>query len=164
MTTGSLYYLTTTGCNIMSAHVLCQHSPLDGHTHITVMAGGGNKSCQTKQGNRPKPSKGKEKKEKKNLLVKFTFIFKYQNFSHVQSTVRLLISNFRCVLNAVCFLPGNSPVSEFYMLTFRNTLSVPSSYLSTYEGGTDSVPKHRHIKFRSRGITQKEAYNSKTPW
>jgi len=27
----------------------------------------------------------------------------------------------------VCFLLGNSPASEFYMLTFRNTLSVPSS-------------------------------------
>jgi hypothetical protein len=38
-----------------------------------------------------------------------------------------LISNFRHVLNVVCFLLGNSPVSEFYMLTFQNTLSVPSS-------------------------------------
>jgi len=38
-----------------------------------------------------------------------------------------LISNFRNVLNAVCFLPGNSPASEFYMPTFWNTLSVPSS-------------------------------------
>jgi hypothetical protein len=27
----------------------------------------------------------------------------------------------------VRFLLGNSPVSEFYMPTFRNTLSVPSS-------------------------------------
>jgi hypothetical protein len=27
----------------------------------------------------------------------------------------------------VCFLPGNSPASEFYMPTFRNTPSVPSS-------------------------------------
>jgi hypothetical protein len=30
-------------------------------------------------------------------------------------------------LNVVCFLPGNSPASEFCMPTFRNTLSVPSS-------------------------------------
>ena len=29
--------------------------------------------------------------------------------------------------NKVCFLLGNSPASEFYMRTFRNTLSVPSS-------------------------------------
>jgi hypothetical protein len=38
-----------------------------------------------------------------------------------------LNSNFRRVLYVVCFLLGNSPASEFYMLTFRNTLSVPSS-------------------------------------
>jgi len=37
-----------------------------------------------------------------------------------------LISNFRRVLNVVLFLMGNSPASEFYMPTFRNTLSVPS--------------------------------------
>jgi len=34
-----------------------------------------------------------------------------------------LISNFRRVLYVVCFLFGNSPASEFYMPTFRNTLS-----------------------------------------
>jgi len=39
----------------------------------------------------------------------------------------VLISNFRCVLTVVCFLLGNSPASEFYMPTFWNTLSVPSS-------------------------------------
>jgi hypothetical protein len=37
----------------------------------------------------------------------------------------ILISNFRCVLNVVCFLLGNSAASEFDMPTFRNT--VPSS-------------------------------------
>ena len=31
-------------------------------------------------------------------------------------------------MNVVIFLLGNSPTSEFYMPTFRNTLSVPSSY------------------------------------
>ena len=30
--------------------------------------------------------------------------------------------HFRHVLNVVCFLPGNSPASEFYMPTFRNIL------------------------------------------
>ena len=40
---------------------------------------------------------------------------------------RFLISNFRRVLIPVCFLLGNSPASEFYMPTFRNILSVPSS-------------------------------------
>ena len=38
-----------------------------------------------------------------------------------------LISNFRRVVSVVCFLVGNSLASEFYMLTFQNTLSVPSS-------------------------------------
>jgi hypothetical protein len=38
-----------------------------------------------------------------------------------------LISNFCHVLYVVCFLLGNSPASEFYMPTFQNTLSVPSS-------------------------------------
>jgi len=38
-----------------------------------------------------------------------------------------LISNFRRVLNFVCFLLGNSPASKSYIPTFRNTLSVPSS-------------------------------------
>jgi len=35
------------------------------------------------------------------------------------------------------FFLDNSPVSEFYMSTFRNTLSVPSSYLPAYEDGTE---------------------------
>jgi hypothetical protein len=39
----------------------------------------------------------------------------------------------------VCFLLGNFAVSEFYVPTFQNTLSVPSSYLSAYEDGTDRV-------------------------
>jgi hypothetical protein len=33
-----------------------------------------------------------------------------------------LMSNFRRILNVVCFLLGNSPAYEFYILTFRNTL------------------------------------------
>jgi hypothetical protein len=76
-----------------------------------------------------------------------------------------LITNFRRVLNVVCFLLGNSLASEFYMPTFRNTLFHLhrrvgiSSYLPAYEYGTDSVPKRWHIKFRCWGITQKKAYN-----
>ena len=34
----------------------------------------------------------------------------------------IVISNFRPVLNVVCFLLGDSPASEIYMPTFRNTL------------------------------------------
>ena len=59
-----------------------------------------------------------------------------------------LISNFRCVLNVACFLLGNSPASEFYMPTFRNTvcfifigrqLRVEWFYtqLPAYEDGTE---------------------------
>jgi len=66
-----------------------------------------------------------------------------KTFSSVEYFDKFLISNFCCVQNVVCFLLGNSPASEFYMPTFQNTLSVPSSY----------------IKFRRRGITQKKAYN-----
>ena len=40
-----------------------------------------------------------------------------------------LISNFRLVVDVVCFLLGNSPASEFYLPTFCNTLSLPSSYV-----------------------------------
>jgi hypothetical protein len=35
---------------------------------------------------------------------------------------KFLIANFRHVLYVACFLLGNSPASEFYMTTFRNTL------------------------------------------
>ena len=47
--------------------------------------------------------------------------------SQVNMVILLLILNFCRVLNVVCFLVGNSLASEFYMLTFRNTLSVLSS-------------------------------------
>jgi hypothetical protein len=40
---------------------------------------------------------------------------------------KAMASNFRRVLYVVCFLLGDSPASEFYKPTFRNTLSVPSS-------------------------------------
>jgi hypothetical protein len=46
------------------------------------------------------------------------------------------------------FLLGDSPASEFYVPTFRNTLS-----------HLHRVHKRRHIKFRRRGITQKKEYN-----
>jgi len=74
-----------------------------------------------------------------------------------------LISNFRRVLYVVSFLLGNSPASEFYMSTFRNTLYVSSAqaiselwipqlfsnlvilHVLAYEDGTDRV-------FRNVGI------------
>jgi len=58
------------------------------------------------------------------------------------------ISSFSAVVNKtdnfVCFLLGNSPVSEFYMPTFRNTLSVPSSCWGIYreKGLAPKIPQH----------------------
>jgi len=58
-----------------------------------------------------------------------TIIFKFLKLValHFDTMQLFLISNFCRVLNVVCFLLGDSPASEFYMPTFRNTLSVTSS-------------------------------------
>ena len=65
--------------------------------------------------------------------------------------------------NVACFLPGNSPASEFYMPTFWNTVclfhlhrQVPTCL---WRWNRQSVPKCRHIKFRCLGITRKKTYN-----
>ena len=63
--------------------------------------------------------------------------------------------NTKCIQNFVCFILGNSPASEFYVPTFRNTLF----HLCRPMKMEQSVPKRRHITFRRRGITQKKAYN-----
>jgi hypothetical protein len=52
-------------------------------------------------------------------VPKFTKYFKQLEVNNFDL---LLISNFRCVLNVVFFLLGDSPASEFYMPTFWNTL------------------------------------------
>ena len=59
----------------------------------------------------------------------------------------------------LCFLLGDSPASEFYMPTFRNTLSFPSTRTYLPMKMEQSVPKRRHIKFRRRGIAQQKSYN-----
>jgi len=53
-----------------------------------------------------------------------------------------LISNFRRVLYVVCFFQGNSPPSESYMPTFRNTLSLHllrqvGVHIHAYKDGTE---------------------------
>jgi len=55
----------------------------------------------------------------------------------------------------VIFLLGDSPVSEFYVPTLWNTLSLPPSYVVFTR-----VPKRRHIQIRSWEITQKKEYNT----
>ena len=51
--------------------------------------------------------------------------------------------------DVVCFLLGDSPASDLYMPTFRNTLSVPPAF----EDGTDRV-------FRNIGIYKSDAGES----
>jgi hypothetical protein len=65
----------------------------------------------------------------------------------------LLISNFRRVLNVVCFLLGNSPEAKFYMPTFRNTL-FHLFFTPACLWRWNSVPKRRHIKLGRREIVQ----------
>jgi hypothetical protein len=69
----------------------------------------------------------------------------------LQITKVFSISNSRRVLNVVCFLLGCSPASEFYVPTFRNTLSVPPSHLPAYENGS---------VFRNVGISNSGARES----
>jgi len=81
----------------------------------------------------------------------------------VEGIMVFLILNIRRVLCVVCFLLGNSLVSEFYMPTFRNTLFHIHRQVGAptclWIWNRQSVPKRQHIKFRSRGITQKKTYN-----
>jgi len=65
-------------------------------------------------------------------------------------------------------LPPSYWLTLFSSLTFSHintpTFLKPShsSHLLAYEYGTDSVLKHRHVKFRCRGITQKKTF--RTGW
>ena len=78
-------------------------------------------------------------------------------------------------MNAVFLLLGDSPASEFYMPTFRTLclfhlhrrckqdgifLLTPLLSDTTYEDGTHSVSKRRHMQFTRQGITQKKEYNT----
>jgi len=64
------------------------------------------------------------------LIYPALFIFQlgFRTNQQQQLTIYLLIPlNFQIMQwFVVCFLLGNSPASEFYMPTFRNTLPVPS--------------------------------------
>jgi len=64
-------------------------------------------------------------------------------------------------LFVVFFLLGDSQAFKFYVLTFWNTPPVPSSYAEYLHHllRWNSVAKHRHIKFKRRGITQKKEHN-----
>jgi hypothetical protein len=64
-----------------------------------------------------------------------------------------LISNFHRVVNVVCFLLGNSPASEFYMPTFRNTVS--SSQAGGYE---EMLHTHLPMKMEQTECSKTSAY------
>jgi hypothetical protein len=59
------------------------------------------------------------------------------------------------VVTVVFFLLGDTPVSEFYLPMFRNTLSVTSEMEQTVFQNVSTE------KFTRWGITQKEEYNKK---
>ena len=67
-----------------------------------------------------------------SLIYCLGYIFK--NFVDTGSILTVFPSKAATVValwlkeaHVICFLLGNSPASEFYMPTFRNTLFVPSS-------------------------------------
>jgi hypothetical protein len=62
-------------------------------------------------------------RHKEKEIIKSDFSAKASTPFHISNI--FFFSNFRRVLNVVVL--GNSLASEFYIPTFRNTLSVPSS-------------------------------------
>ena len=46
----------------------------------------------------------------------------------------------------------------------NNLIPIILRSYKAYEAGIDSVPKRRHIKFRSRGITHKKEYKKGQDW
>ena len=83
-----------------------------------------------------------------------------QPFIILEHVIMFFIWQFRRVLNVAFFLLSDSPASEFYVLTFRNTLSIPSSclHLPMNWWNWQSVPKRQHIKFRRRRLTEQKEY------
>jgi hypothetical protein len=83
---------------------------------------------------------------------------KFSNENKYSQTQRVITDSKKMTCIVVRFLSGNSPASEVYMPTFRNTLSVPSSpagglvytRLPTYEDGTE--------------CSETSAYKLQTPW
>jgi hypothetical protein len=69
-----------------------------------------------------------------------------------------LISKFRRVLNVVFFLMGNSPASEVYMPTFRNTLFHLHRQVDVCTHAYLPMKMEQSVNIRRRGITQKKAY------
>jgi len=82
----------------------------------------------------------------------------------------------KTVFNFVCFLLGNSPASEFYIPTFRNTLSLPASQaggcrMTRFEKCSGIITQHfsnlviLHLPAHEDGTDYSEtsAYKIQTP-
>jgi hypothetical protein len=80
-----------------------------------------------------------------------SFVFPLQ-----KSVCIFLISNFRHVLNVVCFFPG---VWIFYANVSEHSAFSIFIPFRLWRWNRQSVPKLWHTKFRRRGITQKKAHN-----
>ena len=81
--------------------------------------------------------------DQQNSLIGIIFIFS-------------LISNFRHVLNAVCFLLGNS--SGVWIL-YADVSEHCFIFIGRVRWNRRIVPKRQYIKLRRRGITQKRIQN-----
>jgi len=69
-----------------------------------------------------------------------------------------VISNSRLVLKVIFLLLHDSPASELYVVTFRNTLCVPSS--KAYEDGPECSEMSPH-KIQASGNHAKEKTENK---
>jgi len=82
----------------------------------------------------------------------------FQNFTCSPNYLYLKFVNLFTILNVVFFLLGDSPASEFYIPTFQNALSVPSSQVPMKMEQAECFETSA-FKFRCRGITQKREYD-----
>ena len=103
-----------------------------------------------------------------DLILRHFSLLEIQLYFLASNLRLFLISNFLRVLNVVCFLLGNSPASECYMPTFRNTLfhlhrwCKQEEFLHIYplmKMEQTECSETLAYKIRRRGITQKKAYS-----
>ena len=90
--------------------------------------------------------------------VLLVFVHKQSLTFSPQKYIASLFQTFAVFWNLYSFFlggGGNSPASEFYVPTFRKTLSVP-------EDENDSVPKLRHINSDAGESDQKKGYKIST--
>jgi len=96
-----------------------------------------------------------------NRLLNFILLNMKKKFQMIYFFGGVRVCMNKLNLFVVFFLLGDSQAFKFYVLTFWNTPPVPSSYAEYLHHllRWNSVAKHRHIKFKRRGITQKKEHN-----